>query len=409
MRTSPYLASIRLTYRAALLVFVVTVVIGILNGIDLVDFGRDAILTHVHAGTLGFLTLSIMATTFWIFSEDGSRPVSVAATRNLALVAAGSIVAYIGAFYSGALPARAILAVPVLLSIVWFLGWVWRAVRSTPRSLAGIGIVCAIGMLLLGGTLGTLIQVQMATKAQIFPTSGDAVGSHAVAMVFSYLVLFGMVVAEWRLVGSTPGRLPRGGVAQISFLLAAGLVSVFALMFNLQPLLGLATLLEIGAVVTFAIRMAGPLRRVPWGVASSSRQLGMSAAFVVVDIVLIVVVIVVFMSVGGDINRFPLGLLIASDHTTFIGVMANAIFGLLLVATERSAGVSRWLAQVTFWGLNIGLVGFMVGLIADVAILKQVFTPIMGVSILIAIAAFVVELGGTEAERSEPEAQVSAA
>ncbi|HEX6140713.1 MAG TPA: hypothetical protein VF013_09705 [Candidatus Limnocylindria bacterium] len=409
MRTSPYLASIRLTYRAALLVFVVTVVIGILNGIDLVDFGRDAILTHVHAGTLGFLTLSIMATTFWIFSEDGKQPVSVAATRNLAIVAAVSIVAYIGAFYSGALPARAILAVPVLLSIVWFLGWVWRAVRATPRSLAGIGIVCAIAMLLLGGTLGTLIQVQMATKTQIFPTSGDAVGSHAVAMVFSYLVLFGMVVAEWRLVGSTPGRLPRGGVAQISFLLAAGLVSVFALMFNLQPLLGLATLLEIAAVVTFAIRMAGPLRRVPWGVASSSRQLGMSAAFVVVDIALIVVVIVVFMSVGGDINRFPLGLLIASDHTTFIGVMANAIFGLLLVATERSAGVSRWLAQVTFWGLNIGLVGFLVGLIAEVAILKQVFTPIMGASILIAIAAFVVELGGTEQERPEAQPEASAA
>lgn len=396
MRSSPYAASIRAVYQAALLIFTVTVVIGILNGIDLVEFGRDVILTHVHAGTLGFLTLSVMATTFWIFSDDGSAPVSPATTRMLAFFGAGAVVVYVIAFYSGNLPARAILAVPVLATILWFLWWVWQALNAGTRTMARVGIVGAITMLLVGGTIGTLLQIQLATEVQIFPSSGDVVGGHAVAMVFSYLVLFGMVVAEWRLVPPTTGRLPRGGIAQISFLLLAGVVSIIALLFDVQALLPLTILLEIAAVVTFLVRLGGPIMRLPWGTPSAARQLGMSALFIVVDIALIVVVIAIFISVEGDIDRFPVGLLIASDHTTFIGVMANAIFGLLLVAVGTESSRGRMTAQITFWGMNIGLVGFLVGLITETALLKQIFTPIMGVSILIAIAVFVMELAKTE-------------
>lgn len=45
-----YAAEIRLLYRTAMVVFLVTVGIGILNGLDVAAFGRDTILTHVHAG-----------------------------------------------------------------------------------------------------------------------------------------------------------------------------------------------------------------------------------------------------------------------------------------------------------------------------------------------------------------------
>jgi len=400
MRHSPYAAEIRTIYQAALLIFTITVVIGILNGLDLVDFGTNAILTHVHAGTLGWLTLGVIATTLWVFSDDGGAPVGIGFTRALAWLAAISFVVYVIAFYSGNLPARAIGALPVLTTILLFLGWVWTALGRGPRSLPRVGIVVAIFMLLLGGTIGTLLQIQLATDTQIFPSDGDVVGGHAVAMVFSYLILFGMVVAEWRLVGGTPGHLPRGGIMQVSFLVLAGLVSIVALLFNLQPLLPITILLEVGAVVTFLVRLGGPIMRLPWGVASGARQFGASAIFIVIDIVLVIVTIAIFISVEGDIDRFPVGVIIATDHATFIGVMTNALFALLLTATQRDSG-SRPLAQVTFWGLNIGLVGFIVGLLAEIQVLKQIFTPIMGISILVAIAVFVVELWRA---RSEPAA-----
>ncbi len=48
-------SSSRNLFRAALVLFIITVVIGILNGIDVWDPPRNTLLTHVHAGTLGHI------------------------------------------------------------------------------------------------------------------------------------------------------------------------------------------------------------------------------------------------------------------------------------------------------------------------------------------------------------------
>ena len=54
----------RTLYLVAMAIFLVTIAIGILNGLDVVEFDRNQLLTHVHSGTIGWLTLSIVATTF---------------------------------------------------------------------------------------------------------------------------------------------------------------------------------------------------------------------------------------------------------------------------------------------------------------------------------------------------------
>ena len=60
----------RLLYRGALLIFVVTIVIGILNGLDIWDPTRQMILTHVHAGTLGWITLAVVGTALAMFGAE---------------------------------------------------------------------------------------------------------------------------------------------------------------------------------------------------------------------------------------------------------------------------------------------------------------------------------------------------
>jgi predicted membrane protein len=42
-----------------------------------------------------------------------------------------------------------------------------------------------------------------------------------------------------------------------------------------------------------------------------------------------------------------------------------------------------WADQVAFWGVNVGLVGFVVGLILESTALKHAFTPILGLSLLV--------------------------
>ena len=41
----------RISFIAALLLFVITIVVGILNGLDLYEPDHDTLITHVHAGT----------------------------------------------------------------------------------------------------------------------------------------------------------------------------------------------------------------------------------------------------------------------------------------------------------------------------------------------------------------------
>src|SRR3972149_12303224 len=71
-------SEIRLLLQVAMAVFAFTVVIGILNGADIVDFDNKTILAHVHSGTLGWLTLCVFAASLWLFSW-GAAPAS--ATR----------------------------------------------------------------------------------------------------------------------------------------------------------------------------------------------------------------------------------------------------------------------------------------------------------------------------------------
>lgn len=71
---------------AAMAIFVLTVVMGILNGTDLVDLPHGASLAHVHSGTLGWITLSIFAAAAWIFGARMPRLLrdgSIATVRRL--------------------------------------------------------------------------------------------------------------------------------------------------------------------------------------------------------------------------------------------------------------------------------------------------------------------------------------
>src|SRR5690349_14934127 len=90
--TSPGAATARSLYLVAMAVFLITIGIGILNGLDAVEFDRNQLLTHVHSGTVGWLTLAIVATTFLAYR---------AADVRLATALAVTVPIYVVAFYTG--------------------------------------------------------------------------------------------------------------------------------------------------------------------------------------------------------------------------------------------------------------------------------------------------------------------
>jgi hypothetical protein len=105
----------------------------------------------------------------------------------------------------------------------------------------------------------------------------------------------------------------------------------------------------------------------------------------------------------GDFDDVRIGLILALDHMMFIGVLSNSLFA---QARAASSHVKPTAVRVLFWAMNVGLAGFVLGLIADVTILKQIFTPLMGLGILHGVALFTmaIQRTGARPERGETEA-----
>jgi len=366
-------------YLVAMAIFVVNIAIGILNGADAVEFDRNQILTHVHAGTVGWMTLTIVASSFLLFR---------AADRRLMLTLAVLVPLYVAAFYTGSFALRAVGGTALLIAIGWLLVWIWRQYLGGERSLPRLSVVLGLSSFGYGAVIGVLLQMQGALGITIL--TGDAIGAHASAMTFGYLVLVAMGFLEWRLLGTRD--LPRGGLVQVGALFTGGLViSVGLLAGAAQAAGGIYLLTQLVAVVLFAVRIWPRALRVAWGSTDPIRHLGAASIWVVGALILFMYLVFSFITAvdPSDPNALPLNILIASDHSVYIGVITNIVVGLLsaLVLGGASAAAGRsWIGHLVFWGINLGLVVFVIGLIMDTAEIKRIGAPVMGITLLVALA-----------------------
>ena len=356
----------------AMAVFVVNIVIGILNGADAVEFDRNQILTHVHAGTVGWLTLTIVASAFLLFR---------AADRRLMLALAVLVPVYVLAFYTGNFAFRAVGGVALLLAVAWLLVWIWQQYLGGDRSLPRLAVVLGLTTFAYGAVVGVLLQLQAALGTSFLP--GDSIGAHAGAMTFGYIVLSAMGLIEWRVLGTTD--MPRTGLVQVVALFAGGLVLSVALLTGAaQAGGGLYLLASVIAMVLFAVRIWPTALRAGWLDAAPARHIAAASVWVVVAIAMFMyIVFTVITAADPATAELPVNLLIASDHMVYIGVITNIVIGLLAALALRGDTLIR---HVIFWGVNLGLLVFVVGLIADTADLKRIGAPVMGLVLLFALA-----------------------
>lgn len=383
---STWAGAARTLYLVSMAVFLVTIAIGIPNGLDVIEFDHNQLLTHVHSGTIGWLTLSIVASTFLAFRAADAR---------LALGLAVAVPVYVAAFYTGSFVLRAATGVVLLAVIVWLVAWTWRTFLAGERSLPRLGLTFALTTFAYGAIVGVLLQVGFAAGTSIVP--GDGIGAHAGAMTFGYLVLAGMSIAEWRVRGTT--GLPIAGVVQLGALFAGGLVLSLALLSGQAQVGGMLYLLaELVAVVLFLVRIVPRALRIDWVAASAARHLGAAAAWILVALTIFMYLVVQFISNPGDPSSIDTGILVASDHAVYIGVITNGTFAILTGLLTAGGGYAA-ARQVAFWGMNLGLAAFVLGLVTRIEIIKQIGAPTMGVSLLIGLAVFAI---GLLAERNDP-------
>lgn len=269
----------------------------------------------------------------------------------------------------------------IVAALVWIVAQVGDVEFSVPR----LGLLAAITTLAVGAVLGVLLGLDIARDGGDLLPEG-AYDAHPATMVVGFLIPIGMALTEWRLFpGRVNERAGRLGVAQVALPFLGGVLIMLGALLDVEALIIANVPAEIVGVGIFLKRMWPAIREVSW-TEGYGRGHVVSAFAIVADIALI------FYLVGkyeGDFDLVPEHMILALDHVMFVGVMTNAIFGLVDAATTGARrSPSTVPDNVLFWGLNIGIAGFAVGLLGDVTVLKRIFTPIMGLAILHGIAMF---------------------
>jgi hypothetical protein len=365
-----WIRAARLLYLVAIAVFVVNIVIGILNGADAVEFDHNQILTHVHAGTVGWLTLAVIAGMTLMFR---------ATDRRLVVAIAVLVPVYVLAFYTGNLLFRAVSGTALLIAIGWLLVWLWREFLAGERSLPRLAVTLGLTSFGYGAIIGVLLQIAFAMGGTL---PGNGIGAHASAMTFGYLVLVAFGFIEWRVLGTT--GLPKAGLVQILALFLGGLViSVSLLVGAEQAGGGIYLLAQLIAVVLFAARIWPTSLRTNWLQATPARHTAAGTIWVVGALIMFMYVVFTFIS-NPDSGLLE-NVLVASDHAVYLGVVTNGAIGVMTVLFLSREERGGWIGHAIFWGLNLFLLIFVIGLLAGSPELKRIGAPVMGIVLLAAL------------------------
>lgn len=380
---TPFESEIRFILQAAMAMFVYTVAIGIVNGLDLVDFDRKPLLAHLHIGTLGWITMSVFALSLRLFgTAEAERNDFIRWTARLAPFAA---LLYGVAFFTTTNVARPVGGSLMGLIILIFFVWGFQRARVTTLSVPHLGLLAGLASSVIGAVLGVLNGLLIASPdLGLTERIADA---HPATMVVGFLVPVGMAFTELVLrPESTRERATRLGQVQIAAPFLGGISLMAGLLLDVEPLAILSLPLEVLGVGIFLWRLIPHARLVSFTSADTARHALFGMAFQVVNIIVFVYLISNYID---DFEAALRRLVLALDHSIFVGVLTNAI--LAVIVSMSTVRRPQWVDHAVFWGANIGISGFIAGLLLDQSVVLRVFTPLLGVAILLAIA---VHLGG---------------
>lgn len=395
---------VRRVFIAALVLFVVTIVVGILNGLDIYEPDHDTLITHVHAGTLGWISLAVGGTALLMFSQGRALSDSeVARGTALGWSLIGAIALYVAAFLVGdRIPGdriqRPIVGTLLFLVVIWFVVWLFQSNRAYDRSsVSRLGMQLAWVSMLIGATFGVILGIytsQNEVPGLSDETAAAVADAHPPAMVIGFLILAAFAVIEWLIHDEKSWAESRLGATMMWLVFAGGVLVNVAFVSGLEEeLLGPANLIAIVGVGILVARAWGKLMPAGWRGAGTGIYPRMSILLLLVYLALLTVIIVRIVSGAMDIDALTeteFGLILTFDHVMFIGVMTNVLFGVL--SSSLHGADLKPVDRVLLWGVNLGILGFGLGLITVTPWLKRISTPVMGACLLIGIGYYVMEL-----------------
>jgi hypothetical protein len=373
----------------ALLLFLVNITLGFVNALTTGGLPRWQMLTHLHAGTIGWITLSVIGVAVWLFT--GGRDVSRDYVNRIRLLVwAGVLVfaGYVASFGVGFyLAGDAMYFLPLfgtLASVVIWAATVFvllqsrnQPVLTTAHVLVMAALVTASG----GALMGILAGLEQAFGAFLPIEPGSIIAAHRAPMEV-YVYIAGAALVAWIVQGAEAARVGWGGKGLAVLWPIAGLVFPVGVFLEFEPafmvgfLLGLLVLplLFIGLVGwrAFLTNPATPGVDA-WAFFGTLGLLAFGVVFFVGALVL-----------GGAEWASPV-----MFHIFFVGMMTNLLFGVLSAGTEDARRLHQWAEPAAMWLLNIGLVVFVVLRIVSGVRHGAI---IMGLGVLLGVVAMLYRL-----------------
>ena len=398
----------RILFLSSALLFLINVYFGFDNALTTGEIPRWQILIHLHAGSVGWITLSLIGLAIWVFT--GQREVSGAYARRTqalvwlgVLVFAGYIASFGIAFSRGG---GAFVLLPVFGTAAMLV--IWAAAVFAIVQLRRQPVVTTVHLLVAGGllvaavgaTMGVLLGLERVV-GQFLPIAGeDRVGVHA-GMMDTYLILVAGGIVEWFVQKDRGKRWTWPGLVQaIAWTVAAILVPTAFLLNLLDQLIPIFALLLLLGLGFFLARVAwraigkGPLGTGadPWGF--------FGALWLIIFVGLFLYAAV---ALGGDPSLAPHWFTAVFTHTSFVGVMTNLLLGVFSARTQDARRVLPWGELAAMWLINLGLLIFF-GL--HIATDSRLGAIVMGIGVLLGVVTMILRLraGDTEgvAKRDQP-------
>lgn len=354
---------VRWLYIGAGLLFLANISLGILNVFSGETIAKGQILAHLHSGTIGWITLSVIATALWVFASQGpASDLYVLWSKILTIVGLTAVAGYVSAFgfvfnANDSLWLLPLFGVPMWATIVG--GFLFTALTLKRQVTVTTVHLLFFGALLvasLGATMGVLWGLNLTGAISPYPTGAEPIGAHAAPMDM-YLALAFAGFVELFLRKDDHERWTRPGMWQMVLGVAAAFVISGGLFAGFPMVAPLALVLFVASFAIYLVRVGwrafvlNPLAK------GQNAAVFFGGVFFPIYIVMFVVFVPLYF-IPGELP--PHWLLVAFAHIAFVGAATN-----LILATQSAYGghadVSRDLEPWGYWILNAGLIAFILG------------------------------------------------
>ncbi len=394
VRNDSVWSSLRILFIGSALLFLINNYFGFTNSLTVGEIPRANLLIHLHAGSIGWITLSAIGVAIWVLTGDREvSPAYESRIRRLVWAAVIVFALYIPNFWlafsrgSGTLlsllPIFGAAAVIVLwISAIYALNQLRnQSVMTTVQILAAGALLVAA----IGATVGMLLGMERAIGRFLPLPEGDRVGAHA-GMMDTYLFLVAAAIIEWFTTEDRKERWSIAGLIQgLAWAVGASLVPIAFFTNSVPVLLPVFLLLLLIGMVIFLVRMAW--RAVLAGPVAEG---GKSWAFFgTIWLVVFMGLFLFAVSQGPDMAAMPSWFGAVFVHSGFVGMMTNLLLAVLAARAWSSRDVLSWGEPTAMWLINLGLLVFFA---LKIAMDVRLGAIVMGVGVVLGVITMLLRL-----------------